>query len=136
MTSYPFLTDEWITQVRLLREEYRTRMRPVRQAARMNLVITGVPFAPGTVEAHFDSTSGDIEMDLGHLENVDLKVRLDYRTARAVFVDANPGAGLQAWVEGKVQVEGDVGKLLPALQASSADGATIALANRIKEITS
>ncbi len=135
MTSYAFLTDEWVEQVRRLREEYRVRMRPVRQQVKMNLVITEVPFGPGNIDAHFDTTSGDIEMNLGHLQSVDLTVTLDYPTARAVFVDGNPGAGMQAWMAGKIKVEGDLQRLLPALQTSSVDAATIALATRIKEIT-
>ncbi|MGH9129467.1 MAG: hypothetical protein ACRDY2_11025 [Acidimicrobiales bacterium] len=136
MTSYAFLTDEWVEQVRLLREEYRVRMRPVRQAVRMNLVITEVPFGAGNIDASFDTTSGDIEMDVGHLEKVDLSVTLDYLTARALFVEGNQGTVMQAWMAGKIKVEGDMQKLLIAMQTTSVDVATVALAARIKEVTS
>lgn len=136
MTSYPFLTDEWVEEVRRLREAYRVRMRPVRQGVRMNLVVTEIPFGPGSIDAHLDTTSGDVEMNIGHLDTVDLSVKLDYQTARAVFVEGNPGAAMQAWMAGKVQVDGDFPKLLAAMQTVSVDNATIALAAQIKAITS
>lgn len=136
MDSYAFLTDEWVKEVKALREEYRVRMRPLRQVVRMNLVVSDVPFGAGGIDAHLDTTSGDIEMDVGHLSDVDLTVTLDYETAKTVFVEGNPGVGMQALMAGKVKVEGDLTKLLPAMQTVSVDAATLELVTRIKQITS
>ncbi|MGH9130841.1 MAG: hypothetical protein ACRDWV_04035, partial [Acidimicrobiales bacterium] len=90
----------------------------------------------GSIDAHLDTTSGEVEMNLGHLDTVDLSVTLGYLTARSIFVDANPGAGMQAWMAGKIKVEGDLPKLLAALQVVTVDAASVALAGQIKAITS
>lgn len=100
----------------------------------MNQLIFDVPFGEGRIEAHLDSTSGQIEMDLGHLENPDLQLTMDYATAKAVFVDGSPQAGMQAFMAGRIKVDGDMTKLM-AMQGGSPDAATLELAGRIKDIT-
>src|ERR1700738_97598 len=60
----------------------------------MNQVITEVPFGEGTIDAHMDTSSGEMEMETGHIEGADLKVTLDYVTAKAILVDGNPQAGM------------------------------------------
>lgn len=134
MAKYPFLSEEWMQEARHLREEYRGRSQPIAHAVRMNQVVTDVPFGSGTLEAHMDSTSGEMDMELGHLENPDVKVTLDYATAKAIFVDGNPQAGMQAFMAGKIKVEGDMTKLM-AMQGGAPDAATLELAGRIKDIT-
>ena len=42
---------------------------------------------------------------------------VDYVTAKAILVDGNAQAGMQAFMAGKVRVEGDMTKLM-ALQAA------------------
>lgn len=134
MAKYPFLSDEWIAQARSLREELADASLPVAQVVRMNQVVTDVPFGSGRVEAHLDSSSGVIEIDLGHLESPDLTVTLDYDTAKAVFVDGNPQAGLQAFMAGRIKVEGDMAKLM-LMQNAAPSPAALELAGRIKAIT-
>ena len=118
MPTYPFLSDEWIAEARKLREE----MGPPPAGAappttvRMNQVITDVPFGPGRLDAHLDTSSGTLEMETGHLENPDVTVTLDYATAKAIFVDGTLEAGMKAFMDGKVRVQGDMAKLIAALQ--------------------
>ena len=85
----------------------------------MNQIITDVPFGDGTIDAHMDTSSGELEMDLGHLENPDVTVTLDYDTAKAIFVEGNPQAGMQAFMAGKIKVQGDMTKLM-AMQSGAA----------------
>ncbi|MGH9067582.1 MAG: SCP2 sterol-binding domain-containing protein [Acidimicrobiales bacterium] len=134
MAKYPFLSDEWVAEARQIRDEYPGGAQPLAQTVRMNQVITDVPFGPGTVEAHLDSSGGRIDIELGHLDEPDLTVTMDYETARAVFVEGNPQAGMQAFMTGRIQVTGDLSKLM-AMQGSSPDPATLELAGRIKDIT-
>jgi putative sterol carrier protein len=101
---------------------------------KMNQVITDVPFGDGTVNAHMDTTSGKLEMDLGHLDDAELTVTLDYDTAKAILVDGNPQAGMQAFMAGKIKVQGDMTKLM-AMQQGSPDPAQLEAAAKIKEIT-
>ena len=118
MPSYPFLSDEWIAEARKIRAEV-----PVPPAGevppatvRMNQVITDVPFGSGRLDAHLDTSSGTLEMETGHLENPDVTVTLDYDTAKAIFVDGTLEAGMKAFMDGKVRVQGDMAKLIAALQ--------------------
>ena len=134
MAKYPFLSDEWMDEAKKIREEYRGKTQPVAHKVKMNQVITDVPFGSGTVDAHMDTSSGEMEMELGHIEGADVKVTLDYATAKAIFVDGNPQAGMQAFMAGKIKVEGDMTKLM-AMQQTSPDPKAQELAEKIKEIT-
>jgi putative sterol carrier protein len=72
---------------------------------------------------------------MGHLEVQDLKVTVDYDTAKAILIEGNPQAGMQAFMAGKVKVEGDMAKLM-ALQAGPPPDASAAeMAGRLKDIT-
>jgi len=101
----------------------------------MNLVITSVPFGDGDIEAHLDTSSGELELDTGHLETQDLKVTVDYDTAKAILIEGNPQAGMQAFMAGKVKVEGDMAKLMALSAGPPPDASAAEMANRLKEIT-
>ncbi|HEY1828157.1 MAG TPA: SCP2 sterol-binding domain-containing protein [Acidimicrobiales bacterium] len=132
---YPFLSDEWLEAARGIRAEYAGKTPPVPHTVRMNLLITGVPFGDSDIEAHMDTSSGELELDTGFVENQDLKVTVDYDTAKAILIEGNPQAGMQAFMAGKVKVEGDMAKLM-ALQAGPPPDASAAeMANKLKEIT-
>ena len=131
---YKFLTDEWVAEAKKVREEFAGKGNPPAHAVRMNQIITDVPFGDGTVNAHLDTSGGDVELDLGHLDTPDLTVTLDYETAKAIFVEGNPQAGMQAFMAGKVKVQGDMTKLM-AMQAAPPDPTAQAVAARIQEIT-
>ena len=134
MPKYLFLSDEWLAEAQRIREEYKGKAPASTHVLKMNQVITEVPFGSGTIDAHMDTTSGQIEMDTGHIEGADLKVTLDYPTARAILVDGNPQAGMQAFMAGKIKVDGDMTKLL-ALQGMPADPTASEIARRIQDIT-
>ena len=121
MPTYPFLSDEWIAEARKIRAEMADPNReegavPPAASVRMNQVITEVPFGDGKLDAHLDTSSGTLEMETGHLEQPDVTVTLDYATAKAIFVDGTLEAGMKAFMDGKVRVQGDMAKLISALQ--------------------
>ncbi|MEY2398349.1 MAG: hypothetical protein QOJ00_1523 [Actinomycetota bacterium] len=134
MAKYPFLSDEWMDAAKALREEYRGKAAPAAHAVKMNQIITDVPFGEGTINAHMDSSSGEMEMDTGHMENPDVTVTLDYATAKAIFVEGNPQAGMQAFMSGKIKVAGDMTKLM-AMQSGAADPVAAELATKIADMT-
>jgi putative sterol carrier protein len=134
VAKYPFLSDEWIAEARKIREEYRGKAGGSAQVIRMNQVVTEVPFGSGTINTHMDTSSGEMELETGHIDGADLTVTLDYATAKAVLVEGNPQAGMQAFMAGKIKVEGDMTKLL-ALQAANTDPAAAEIARRILDIT-
>lgn len=133
---YPFLSEDWIAAGRRIREEHVGGGIPVPSVVRMNQIITAVPFGEGTVNAHLDTSSGELVMELGHLENPDVTVTLEYDTARAIFVDGTAQAGMQAFMQGKIKVEGDLAKLVAALQQVNPEAYQASeVQRRIKEIT-
>jgi hypothetical protein len=133
---YPFLSDEWLDQARAIRAEYQGQTPPVPHAVRMNLVVTQVPFSDDDILAHLDTSGGELDLDTGHLDGQDLKVTVDYDTAKAILIEGNPQAGMQAFMQGKVRVEGDMAKLM-ALQAgpAAADPSAAEMAQRLRDIT-
>jgi hypothetical protein len=130
----PFLSDEWLHDARQLRAEYQGKTPPFPNVVRMNLVVNEVPFGDGLINAHLDTSSGEIDLDVGHLDSPDLTVTVDYLTAKAILVDGNPQAGMQAFMAGKVRVVGDMAKLM-TLQIAPSDGTAQQLAGRLREIT-
>jgi hypothetical protein len=135
MATFEFLSDEWISEAKKIREEHDGgKAVSVSQPVKMNLVVTEVPFGDGSVRAHLDTTAGSLELDLDHLEGADLTVTLDYLTAKAMLIDGNPAAGMQAFMAGKIRVEGDMAKLM-ALQAAQPDPSAIGVADRLRAMT-
>jgi hypothetical protein len=136
MATYQFLTDEWIEEARKIRSEAEaggdglTVAHPVR----VNLVITEVPFGTGSLDAHVDTSSGLADIDSGHVQPSDMTVTVDYGTARAILVEGNTQVAMQAFMTGRIRVDGDISKLLE-LQAASPGPAAAGLAQRLREIT-
>jgi len=134
MPKYKFLTEEWVAEAKAIRERHAGETTAPAHTMKMNQIITDVPFGDGTVHSHIDSTGGETKMDLGHLDDPELTVTLDYDTAKAILVDGNPQAGMQAFMAGKIKVEGDMTKLM-ALQSGVVDPAALKVAEEIKAIT-
>ena len=135
--KHPFLSDIWLAEARRMGNEYASQLEVGEYLIRMNQVITEVPFGDGTLHAHIDSSSGTMEIETGHIEAPDVTVTLDYDTARSVFIEGNREAGMQAFMAGKVVVQGDMTKLLLAMQQDqiTPDPKAAELHKRIQEIT-
>lgn len=134
MEKHEFLSPAWTEAARKVREQYAGRAPAPPINLRMNLVVNDVPFADGPIDAHLDTSEGSFELDEGHLEEADLMVTVDYETAKAILIDQNPQAGMQAFMAGRIRVEGDMSKLL-ALQATQLDPVHVEVAAAMREIT-
>jgi hypothetical protein len=130
---YDFLSDEWLAEARKIRGEYEGLSAPTANPVRMNLVVTDVPEG-GQVDAHIDTSGGELDIERGHLEGTDLTITLDYETAKALLIDGNSQAAMSAFMAGKIRVDGDMSKLL-AMQGTAPLGETEELAARIRAIT-
>ena len=135
MPSYPFLSDEWLDEARRIRADYEGGSVPVAQAVRMNLIVTAVPFSDADILAHVDTSSGELLLDMGHLEGEDLKVTIDYQTAKAILVEGDLQRGMQEFMAGRVRVEGDMAKLLMLQSTQGDNGQAGELAARLRAIT-
>src|SRR6476620_9712044 len=132
---HPFLSDEWMAEAKAIRQRYAGQTGTVTQSLKINQVVTDAPFGEGTVQSHIDTSSGDFVMDLGHLDDADVTVTTDYATAKAIFVDQDQAAGMQAFMAGKVTVQGDMMKLLALQTAVPNDEATQQISEELKAIT-
>jgi hypothetical protein len=132
---HPFLSDEWMTEARAIRARHAGETAKVTQVLKINQVVTGAPFGNGTVESYLDTSSGDVVMELGRLEDADVTVTTDYETAKAIFVEQDAAAGMQAFKTGKIQVQGDMMKLMAMQTAMPNDEASRQISEEIKAIT-
>lgn len=131
---YPFLSDDWMTAARAIYDEHRADAPTFPHKIRINLVATGVPFGAGRVKAYIDTTEGQIRMDLGELERPDTTITTDYVTARQAFVLQDQQAVMQAFMAGRVKIQGDMSKLL-LLQTVGPDDRARSVAAQLKDIT-
>jgi hypothetical protein len=71
---------------------------------------------------------------MGHLERPDLTLTTDYATAKSIFMSGEPQAAMQAFMDGKVKLQGDLTKLMAAQVAGTGPGAP-GLAEELSAIT-
>jgi hypothetical protein len=111
MTTYRFLSPEWIEAVSRLKAEH---LQAGAQAPGLvvNATITGVPFDDGTLELH-SATGPVVGWQPGYADDPDLTLRLDYYTAKALVLDSSPGfdALTQSLANGTLVIEGDTEQL-------------------------
>ena len=132
MTKHPFFSDGWFTEVRRLHDEVGGAA-PVGADIRMNLMITSTPF-DGDLAMHMAAAEGRADWGKGHLDDPDVTLTLAYDTARAIFVDGNPQAAIEAFMAGRIVVQGDITKLM--VMQSTGPGATASeLTKALQEIT-
>ena len=136
MAKYAFLSEEWMEAAHKIREEFAGQAAAPAHVVRMNQIITDVPFSDDPINAYMDTSQGDLELDLGSLENPDLTVTVDYETAKAIFVEQNPQAGMQAFMAGKIKVQGDMMKMMAMQTSMPNDDIAKQIATEIKDITS
>ena len=133
--SYPFLSPEWMEAAKAIREKYADQASAITVSVRMNQVITDVPFGEGDVKLYLDTSSGVLEMEAGELETPDLTLTTDYETAKKVFVEQDQAAGMQAFMAGKIKVQGDMMKMMAMQTGMPQDAIAKTIAGEIQEIT-
>lgn len=133
--AHEFLSDDWMEAVKVIRDKYADQAAPVPYKIRMNQVISGAPFDGGAdVLIYMDTTDGTMKMEKGALEDPEVTVSTDWETARKIFVEQDQAAGMQAFMAGKIKVQGDMTKLM-AMQSGAVDPAAAEVSAKIAEIT-
>jgi putative sterol carrier protein len=133
--SHQFLSEEWMAAAREIREKYKDEAPMITFSIKINQVVTDVPFGDGTVKSFMDTSSGEMVMDLGELADADATVTTDYATAKAIFVNQDQAAGMQAFMSGKIKVVGDMMKVMGMQTAIPQTDITKIVAEEIKNIT-
>ena len=133
--TYPFLSTSWMDAAKAIRSNYAGQAPKITAVIRINQVITDVPFGDGTINSYMDTSSGEMEVELGALENPDATVTTDWATARAIFGLNDQAAAMQAFMGGKIKVAGDMMKMMAMQTSIPQSDITAKIAEEIKNIT-
>ncbi len=110
MTKHAFLSDPWFDEVRRLHDA-AGGAAPEGAEVRMNLMIQSTPF-DDDLAMHLAVAGGRADWGKGHLDDAEVTLTLAYDTARAIFVEGNPQAAIEAFMAGRIIVQGDITKLM------------------------
>ena len=125
---YAFLSDEWFTKVEdLVAAAGDLQIPPAMKAVEVNVTVT----SPG---GNTELFMKDGLFTRGHQPSAPTKLTIESALARKIFVDGDAAAGVQAFLEGKMQVEGDLAKLV-AMQTVEPSEPQKALTKKIAAIT-
>lgn len=124
--AYPFLSDEWLAEVKtLLDESAGPGMVP--PEITLDLHVTAGPH--GDRELHI----AEGRFGTGFVD-APTKLTLPYATARSMFLDGDQAAAMQAFMSGQITVQGDIAKLM-AMQGGGIASGGAELQKRLQEIT-
>lgn len=125
---HQFLSDEWFTEVdKLIAAAGDLQIPPAMKAVTVNVTVTS---PTGSTELFMK----DGLFTRGHQPTAEAKLTIASDLARKIFVEGDTAAGVQAFLEGKMQVEGDLPKLV-AMQTVEPSEPQKQLTKRIAEIT-
>src|SRR4051812_15501471 len=104
--GYAFLSSEWFKKVdELIAAAGDLQIPAEMKAVEVNVTVT--------------SPSGDKQLFMkdglfheGHRAGAPATLTLSEQLARTIFIDADVGAGVQAFLSGEMKVEGDLAKLV------------------------
>lgn len=137
--AHEFLSDDWLDAVLELRDDFEPEEHETELSIVMNQVITDVPFGDGRIEISLDTRSGSPEIKRGHVDNAEVTITTDYETAKSTLVDQDPSATMQAFMSGRILIQGDLAKLMTIQAAAAAippSDTRSAVAQRLRQITS
>jgi hypothetical protein len=132
VTKHAFLSDPWFDEVRRLYDA-AGGAAPEGAEVRMNLMIQSTPFGDD-LAMHLAVAGGRADWGKGHLDDAEVTLTLAYDTAKAIFVDGNPQAAIEAFMAGRIIVQGDITKLM-VMQPSGPGSPAGDLTKALQEIT-
>jgi hypothetical protein len=124
-----FLSDTWLDEVARIRTEFGDDAPSAMGDARLNLVVTSGP--DGNKELHV--SGGDFGKGL--LDDAPATLTIDHVVAKALFVDANREAAIEAFGTGKLKIDGDISALMGMAGGSGNSDVQKAYQKRIQAIT-
>ena len=127
--KYPFLSDDWFDAAQKLIDEHGAGAPPATNLV-MNLEVSD---GDKTIEFFMGTKDGQTLFGKGKSDAADLTLSTDMATAKSVFVSGDQQAGMQAFMAGKVRVQGDMTKLMMA--QAGGQGGNPALTEALQSIT-
>ncbi len=128
MSSYAFLSPEWFTKV----DELIAASGDLKIPAEMKAVEVNVTVTSPKGDAKIFMKDGLFTQ--GHQPSAEASIKLSEELARKIFVDGDTAAGVQAFLSGEMQLEGDLKKLV-AMQTVEPSEPQKALTKKIAAIT-
>ncbi len=126
---HDFLSDDWFAAVDEIRAEIgEPEISPAMQDVQLNILVTGGPDGDREV-----SLAGG-QFQQGSIDGAPTKLIVPFEVARSIFIDGNQQAAMQAFMGGKVRVEGDISKVM-AMQSAAPSESQQAFQERLKGIT-
>ncbi|MCG8591851.1 MAG: SCP2 sterol-binding domain-containing protein [Proteobacteria bacterium] len=125
-----FLSDSWFNEVDALRAAAGDI--PVPEMVKdlvINILVKDHP--EGDKEIHMNG--GDFKR--GAADDAPTKITVPYEVAKALFIDGNQEVGMQAFMSGQIQVEGDMSKMMQLQMAGPPSEEAKALQEKVKAIT-
>lgn len=126
--AHEFLSDEWMDAVEALRDEAPEPPAATKDLV-INLVVPDSPF--GERQAHM--AGGQFERGLH--DSAPTKLTVPYEVAKSVFIAGDQQAAMQAFMSGKIKVEGDMTKLMAMQTAGAPSPEQEAFQAKIKDLT-
>jgi len=106
---YAFLSDEWFTKVEeLVAAAGDLQIPPAMKAVEVNVTVTGAAIGSGEVRLAMKEGL----FTRGHRPDFATTLTLSADLARKIFINGDTAAGVQAFLDGSVQVAGDLAKLV------------------------
>lgn len=106
---YAFLSNEWFTKVEeLVAAAGDLQVPPAMKAVEVNVTVTGS--AASSAEVRLAMKEGLFTR--GHRSDFATTLTLSADLARKIFIDGDTAAGVQAFLEGSIKVDGDLAKLV------------------------
>lgn len=107
---YAFLSDEWFIKVEeLVAAAGDLQIPPAMKAVEVNVTVTGSA-AAGAGEVRLAMKEGLFTR--GHRPDFATTLTLSADLARKIFIDGDTAAGVQAFLDGSIKVDGDLAKLV------------------------
>ena len=125
---HPFLSDPWFDAVEALRDE--APEPPAAMASLViNITVAGGP--DGDRDVHM--AAGNFER--GHHAEAPTTLTVPFAVAKAMFIDGDQQAAMQAFMSGQIKVQGDMTKLMAMQSAGGPSPEQVAFTEKIKSLT-
>lgn len=124
-----FLSDGWFGEVERIQNEVDVPVPAAIKDLKINMQVTGAP--SGDIAFRMDSG----RLCRGHAADAPTKLVIPFATAKAMLIDQNQQAVMQAFMSGQIRVEGDMAKLMQMQMAGPPSPEAQKVTQRIKEMT-
>jgi putative sterol carrier protein len=124
-----FLSEGWFSEVDRIQNEVNPPVPAAIKDLKINMQVTGAPSG----DVAFRMEGGKLVK--GHAADAPTKLVIPFATAKAMLIDQNQQAVMQAFMSGQIRVEGDMAKLMQMQMAGPPSPEATKVSQLIKEMT-